>query len=188
VPEPLRFALVSRGDPISGRLWIGPAEAARPLVLVTPALGSSTDAPEVAALCRALAAAGLAAAALDLPLQGERASRKLSARLLACTHGERSDSDQRLWNAFLQQAALDLAAAAGELASRVALDLAATAGELASRAALDARQLGCIAFDPGGEAALEWAAREPRVRALRRITGNVAIGEVVAFVRERLRE
>ena len=172
MPEPLRFALVSRGDPVSGLLWIGPAEAARPLVLVTPALGSSTDAPEVAALCRALAAAGLAAAALDLPLQGERASRKLSARLLDCARREKSATDQRLWHAFLRQAALDLAAAAGELASH---------------ATLDARQLGCVAFDPGGEAALEWAAREPRMRALRRIAGNVATAEVVSFVRERLR-
>jgi dienelactone hydrolase len=171
VPEPLRFALVSRGDPVSGWLWLGPAEAARPLVLVTPALGSSTDAPGVAAVCRALAAAGLAAAALDLPLQGERADRKLSARLLDCARGEKSAADQRLWNAFLRQAALDLAAAAQELASRTALD---------------ATQLGCVAFDPGGEAALAWAAREPRVRALRRVAGDVATAEVVSFVRERL--
>jgi dienelactone hydrolase len=170
VQGPLRFALFSRGDPVGGRLWLGPG-LARPLVLVTPPLGSATDAPPVAALSAALAAAGLAAAALDLPLQGERASRKLSARLQASAGGTRSAADQRLWDAFLRQAALDLAAATRELAAR---------------REVDARQLGCVAFEPGAEAALAWAAREPRVRAVRRVAGDVATAELVAFVRERL--
>ena len=170
MPEPLRFALISRGDPVGGRLWLG-AGLARPLVLVTPPLGSATDAPAVAALCAALAAAGLAAAALDLPLQGERASRKLSARLAASASHERSTADQRLWDAFLRQAALDLAAAVRELGTR---------------REVDARRLGCVAFEPGAEAALAWAEREPRARAVRRVAGNVATAELVAFVRERL--
>jgi hypothetical protein len=170
VAGPHRFTLFSRGDRIGGRLWLG-AGLARPLVLVTPPLGSATDAPAVAALGAALAAAGLAAAALDLPLQGERASRKLSARLAASAGSARSVADQRLWDAFLRQAALDLAAAARELGTR---------------REVDARRLGCVAFEPGAEAALAWAEREPHVCAVRRVTGDVVTTELVAFVRERL--
>jgi hypothetical protein len=172
VHEPLRFEFVSRGDPVAGRLWIGPSEGPRPLVLVTPGLGSSQRTPEVEALCRALVQYGLAAASIDLPLSGERASRKLSARLLDCApRRERSAADERLWAAFVRQTACDLAAAAEMLASR---------GDLAAGC------LGCVAFEPGAEAAAQWAARDPRVRSVQRIAAGAAADEIARRLRERL--
>jgi hypothetical protein len=158
VPEPFpfeaageRFEGVSRGDHVPGRLWLGAGAGRRPLVLVAPALGAGKDASEVAALCRALASEGLAAAAIDLPLQGERASTKLSARLAACaSRAERGGRDALLWDEFVRQAALDLGAARAALARRREIEPARAA---------------CVAFEPGAAAAAAWAASEPAVGA-----------------------
>jgi hypothetical protein len=172
VREPLHFEFVSRGDPVAGRLWSGPSGSRRPLVLVAPGLGSSQRAPEVEALCAALVHAGLAAAAIDLPLAGERASRKLSARLLDCAlRRERSAADERLWAEFVRQTSSDLAAAAEALAGH--RDLAADA-------------LGLVAFEPGGEAAAGWAARDPRVRSVQRLAADAPAAEIARGLRERL--
>jgi dienelactone hydrolase len=168
-----RFEVESRGDRVPGRLWLGAGAAARPLVLVAPALGASKDAPEVEALCRALAGGGLAAAALDLALQGERASAKLSARLAACARSrERGGADRLLWDEFLRQTTHDLAAA-----------LAA----LTARREIDTRRLGCVAFEPGADAVAGWAEAEPRVLALRRVAAPPAdAADLAAELRERL--
>jgi predicted alpha/beta-hydrolase family hydrolase len=172
VHEPSRFEFVSRGDPVAGRLWSGPSGSARPLVLVAPALGSSQHAPEVEALCRALAEAGLAAAAFDLPLSGARESRKLSARLLgAARQRERDAADERLWAEFVRQTAADLAAAAAVLAARGG---AAAGG------------LGLVAFEPGAEAAARWAAGEPRVRSVQCVAADAPAAEVARRLREGL--
>jgi hypothetical protein len=172
VGEPLRFAFTSRGDPVAGRLWPGRAAGARPLVLVTPALGASQHAAEIETLCEALAEVGLPAATLDLPLQGERASRKLSQRLLAAaTAPRRSAADERLWAEFVRQASSDLAAAVAVLGAR---------RELA------AERLACVAFEPGAAAAEAWAARDPRVRVLHRLAAPGAAREVACLVRDRL--
>lgn len=169
--DPLRFEFTSRGDPVAGRLWSAASTRALPLVLVAPALGASQRAPEIEALCAALARGGLAAATIDLPLQGERASRKLSARLLACATRPRDAADERLWEEFVRQAALDLASAADALASR---------GELA------AARLGCVAFEPGAEAAARFAERDPRVLSFRRVEPGTPAAEIVRALQERL--
>jgi dienelactone hydrolase len=172
VREPLRFEFVSRGDPVAGRLWIGPSESACPLVLVAPGLGSSQRAPEVEALCRALVHAGLAAAVIDLPLAGERASRKLSARLLdGALRRERSAADERLWAEFVRQTAADLAAAAEALAGRPDLETGA---------------LGLVAFEPGAGAAAGFAASDPRVRSVQRVAAGVPAAEIARALREGL--
>jgi len=172
--EPLAFEFTSRGDPVSGRLWLGPGPRISPLVLVAPAMGSCQRAPAVEALCAALARAGLAGAAIDLPLQGDRASSKLSARLAACgarKDEERTGAEQLLWGEFLRQAALDLAAAADVLARRDDLDGA---------------RLGCVGFEPGGEAAAAFAAGDARVRVLQRVAAAGPPDPIVRLLRERL--
>jgi pimeloyl-ACP methyl ester carboxylesterase len=171
VPEPFahpprseRFEVASRGDFVPGRLWHA-AAGRPPLVLIVPALGASKDAGEVEALAAAAAAAGFTAAAIDLPLQGERASPKLSARLAA------SDAAApALWDEFLRQAALDLAAARAALLRRHALD---------------PERVACVAFASGAAAAEGWAAREPRVRLVR-ADGKAAPAELVARLRSAL--
>jgi dienelactone hydrolase len=156
VPEPVsferageRFEVVSRGDHVPGRLWRAEGAGARPLVLVVPALGAGKDASEVVALCRTLAADGWVAAAIDLPLQGERASTKLSARLAACAERDaRAGLDRLLWEEFLRQSALDLAAARDALARRDEIE---------------AERIACVAYAAGAAAAEAWAASDPRV-------------------------
>ena len=166
------FEAVSRGDFVRGLLWRGAGPSPRALVVVTPALGSGKHAPEITALCRALSGQGLLAAAIDLPLQGERASSKLSDRLVHCaTRGGLREADRLLWSEFLKQSALDLEA---------------STAQLAGREGLSPLRLGCAAFEPGAEAAAGWAAREPRVRVCLRLPPGSDPDGIAARLREQL--
>jgi dienelactone hydrolase len=160
---------VSRGDHVPGRLWLEAGSRPRPLVLVAPALGAGKDASDVAALCREIAAAGMAAAAIDLPLQGERASTKLSARLAVCAaQGARTPMDRLLWDEFLRQTALDLAAAREMLVQRREVE--------ASRSA-------CVAYEPGAAAAAAWAASDAAVAFCVRAPRDAEPAALVAQLR-----
>lgn len=163
--EPERFEVVSRGDVVPGLLWRGASASAAPLVLVVPALGAAKDAPEIAALARACATEGWSAAALDLPLHGERSSPKLSARI---ARPPQCESDRLLRAEFLRQAALDVGAARAALASRT------RAGRFA-----------CVAFEPSAEAAEGLAASDPEV-ALVTAEPGARPAEVVARLRRAL--
>jgi hypothetical protein len=180
VPEPFsfrapayeRFEVVSRGDLVPGLLWRNPARGRCPLVLIAPAVGSAKEAPEVEALCRALLAAQVSAAAIDLPLQGERASAKLSVRLAHCASGRPlGPADQLLWHEYLRQ---------------VALDLDATRAALARGDGVRPEAVGCVAFEPGGAAALAWAARAPDLRVCRAATAAADARELAAILRGQL--
>ena len=167
-----RFELVSRGDHVPGRVWWKGGAQPRAIVWIVPALGSGKDAREVDALARALVAEGFAAAAIDLPLQGERASAKLSARLAASAGADpRGDSDRVIWEGFLTQAALDLAAAHRALGR--------------SRA-LDPEALACVAFASGAAAAAAWAATEPAVRVVLRADASASAPRLVTELRDAL--
>jgi hypothetical protein len=179
VPEPFasllgseRFEVASRGDLVPGRLWqAGGASGARPLVLIVPAPGSGKDAGEVVALARAIAAEGWAAAAIDPPLQGERASAKLSARLAACAAQPPAEGvDRLLWEEFVRQ---------------TALDLGATLDALGRRGALDAARTTCVAYAPAA-AAEAWATREPRIGILLRAERGTAPEDLVRRLRQQL--
>ena len=166
------FEVVSRGDFVTGRLWLGPGAVPRPLVLITPPIGSGKDASEITMFCRALSQHGLAAAAIDLPLQGERASTKLSERLTHCaTHSELAASDRLLWNEFLRQGALDMAAAAEALARRPEILV---------------ERLACVGFEPGAEAGAGWASGDPRVRAHLVVLPGADPGPIASRLREQL--
>jgi dienelactone hydrolase len=174
VPEPAacdeRFEVVSRGDPVPGRLWLGEGPAPRPLVLLVPALGAHKDSSDVRALSRALAADGWAAAAIDLPLQGERASPKLSARLAACAAAERRrDGDRLLWDEFVRQAARDLSA---------------VRRNLALRAGIRGEAVACVAHASAAAPARAWAAQDPSVTLL--IPDRLAVAEVLGPLHEAL--
>jgi hypothetical protein len=179
VPEPFpsqrsgeRFELVSRGDIVPGRLWSSGA-GARPhaLVLIVPALETGKDASEVAALGCAVAAQGWLAAAVDLPLQGERASAKLSPRLAACAAAEpRAELDRLLWGEFLHQSALDLAAALERLRRG---------------AAAGAECVACVAYASAAAAVAAWAARAPDLVVLR-AERDAAPDALVARLRDAL--
>jgi dienelactone hydrolase len=163
--ESERFEVVSRGDVVPGLLWRGAGASAAPLVLIVPALGAAKDAPEVAALARACAAEGWCAAALDLPLHGERASAKLSARIAKPPQGE---ADRLLREEFLRQSALDLGAARAALAARAG-----------------AERFACVACEPSAWAAEAFAASDAGVSVVTAEPGAGA-AEVVARLRRAL--
>jgi hypothetical protein len=140
--------------------------------VVTAAIGSGKHAAPVATLCRALSKQGLAAAAIDLPLQGERASTKLSDRLAQCaTQRELAATDRLLWDEFLRQSALDISAATEALAKRPEILL---------------ERLACVAFEPGAEAGAGWASRDPRVRACLVVPADAAPDSIASNLREQL--
>jgi len=166
------FEAVSRGDFVTASLWLGVGTGPRPLVVVTPAIGSGRHATEIATLCQALRNEGLAAVAIDLPLQGERASTKLSDRLMHCAmQSELAATDRLLWDEFLRQSALDIAAATEALARRPEILL---------------ERLACVAFEPGGQAAAGWASRDPRVRACLVVPPDADAGQIASTLREQL--
>ena len=179
MPEPFasplaseRFEVASRGDLVPGRLWQSAGGSGpRPLVLIVPALGASKDAREVETLARSIAAEGWVAAAIDLPLQGERASAKLSARLAACAaQPPAAGGDRLLWEEFLRQ---------------TALDLGATLEALARRRAFDAERVACVAYAQAA-ATEAWAARATGVRLVLQAECDAAPEDLVGLLRPAL--
>lgn len=148
-----RFAFTSRGDTVVGRLWLPATAAPHRLVLITPGLGQAAAEPAFTSLGEALASAGVAAACFDLPLQGKRASRKLSGLLQqAATSAEPTRAEAQLYAAFTEQ---------------VAADLAAARGALGGRSDMNAGRIGCLALEPGATAAAAWAKQAGGVRVAR---------------------
>jgi hypothetical protein len=139
------FSFTSRGDTVEGRLWCPPALARHPLVLITPGVGAGAALPTLTSLGEMLQSAGVAAACFDLPLQGERASRKLSAR-----------REQAATSAEPTRAEAHLDAA---VAGQVAAEHSAARALLCRRRDLEPERLGCLALEPGAEAAAGWAER-----------------------------
>jgi hypothetical protein len=138
-----RFECASHGDLVSGRCW-WPAGAPRALALAVHELARDKDDPAVGAAAAAWGAAGIATAAIDLPLHGERHNAKLSRRALAAR--AESHPDHRLWRGLVAQAVRDLARA---------LDALATRGALAPVA--------CVAFGDAAPIATAFAQLDARV-------------------------
>ena len=179
MPEPFasplrseRFEVASRGDLVPGRWWRSAAVSGPcALVLIVPTLGAGKDAGEVEALAQAIATEGWAAAAIDLPLQGERSSAKLSARLAACAPQPPAEGAERLlWDEFLRQTALDLGATLDALGRRQPLD---------DRA----RRVRRIRTGGGGRGL---GRAEPRVRLLLRTERAAAPADLVGRLRRAL--
>ena len=150
----LAFELSSRGDRVAGELWL-PAEGRGPFALVLQQ--GAGGAREAEAAVAPWIAAGLAAASIDLPLHGARASAKLSALALAgLRSGAAADALARdLGEELARQAVLDL---------RRCLD-ALPGLSLPGLARLDARR---VAYAGAGLAAAlgpRLCAQDPRLRA-----------------------
>jgi dienelactone hydrolase len=123
----LRFEYSSAGDRVPGRLLLPAAEAGpRPLALVGHGAGGAKDAPYIDAAVGPWVRGGAAVASIDFPLHGERASAKLSERLLASLAPGADRSHEPLWLAFAGQAVLDLERALDALALHPEVDVART--------------------------------------------------------------
>lgn len=162
------FAFTSRGDPVQGRLWVPPGAGPHPLVWVVAGVGEASGQATAPALCERLASAGMIAAHFDLPLQGARASRKLSDRLVRAVRSEApTPTEARLSEAFRTQVG-------AELGTATAL--------LAARTDVDAERLACLALEPGAEAVAAWAEQAGGVHLVRgkASAADAAIAELVA--------
>jgi len=118
--RPFRFEYSSRGDRVPGLLLL-PAEARGPypLVLLQHGAGGSKESDYLDAARLPWVRRGLAVASIDAPLHGERASAKLSERLLA---GLGDPGPGSLWTDFARQTVHDLARAIDALGGHAELD------------------------------------------------------------------
>jgi dienelactone hydrolase len=160
-----RFEYTSRGDRVSGRLLL-PAERGgpRPLVLVGHGAGGSKEVPYLDAAVGPWVRGGAAVASIDFPLHGERASAKLSERLLASLAPGAGREDP-LWLDFALQAVRDL---------ERALDA------LALHPEVDAERTAYAGFSLGTILGALFCAGEPRVRAAALAIGGGGIGPAEA--------
>jgi dienelactone hydrolase len=160
----LRFEFSSRGDRVSGRLLLpGAASRPAPLVLLGHGSGGSKEAAYLDAVVGPWLARGAAAAAIDFPLHGERASAKLTAPL-ASARGV--GSVPGTFDAPLVT----------ELAGQAVSDLCRTVATLRGHPALDADRLVYVGFSMGTVLGAPFCAAEPSVRAAVFAVGGAGSG------------
>lgn len=120
-----RFEYSSRGDRVPGRLLLPPTGDGRvPAVLLQHGTGGSKDAAYLDATGGPWAQRGMAVASIDFPLHGDRASAKLSQRLLETLRnpGEMDPGTHSLLHEFVDQAVVDLRRAVSVLESFPEID------------------------------------------------------------------
>jgi dienelactone hydrolase len=159
-----RFEYASRGDRVPGRLLL-PARlgAKHPLVLLQHGAGGSKESPYLDAAAGPWVRGGAAIASIDFPLHGERASTKLSARLLAEIDAAlaRAGGISALWVEFVQQAVCDL---------RRALDA------LGAHPELETGRCAYAAFSMGTILGASFCGADPRPRAAALAIGGGGFG------------
>jgi uncharacterized protein len=120
-----RFEFASRGDRVPGRLLLPEVQGRRlPLVLLQHGAGGSKESPYLDAAAGPWVRGGAAVASIDFPLHGERASAKLSDRVLADIGAAlaRTEGVSGLWVDFVHQAVCDLRRALDALATHPELE------------------------------------------------------------------
>jgi dienelactone hydrolase len=137
----------SRGDRVTGRAILPENGGPHPLVLVQHALGGSA-AGVLEAIGTGWVESGAAVAAIDFPLHGARADRKLL-RLL-CDGRDRNP----------RRAALAL-----ELAQQAVIDLERALDALAATAWIDQERIGYVGFGLGARLGSAFCALDPRPAA-----------------------
>lgn len=161
-----RFEYTSRGDRVSGRLLLPETRGGRrPLVLVGHGAGGSKDADYLDAAVGPWVRGGAAVASIDFPLHGERASAKLSERLLTSLAPGADRGAEPLWLDFAAQAVVDL---------ERALDA------LALHPEVDAERVAYAGFSLGTILGALFCAGEARVRAAALAIGGGGVGPAEA--------
>lgn len=147
-----RIEYSSRGDRVTGRLWIPRRrDGGLALVLLQHRAASSAGDAETVAAAALLAQRGAVVAAIDLPLHGARGDAKLGTRLLRALAGERDAVPAALVEEFARQAVVDL---------ERALDALTPLPEV------DAERVGFVGFGLGAELGAAFCGLDPRVRAV----------------------
>lgn len=160
----LEFELSSLGDRVPGRLLL-PANRRGPfpLILAQHGVGGAKDADYMDAACLPWVRGGAAVASIDFPLHGERASAKLSERILGLFEAgsDLSPFAAELWISFVRQAAVDL---------RRTLDAMAELPEV------DDRRMAYAGFSLGTILGVPFCAEDPRISAAALAIGGGGIG------------
>lgn len=121
-----RFELASRGDRVPGRLLRRRTPGRAPLVLLQHGAGGAKDAPYLDAVAAPWVRKGAAVASIDFPLHGERASAKLTAKLLTALGAGRlhaGDGSEALAIELARQAVHDLRRTLDALAAHPQVDV-----------------------------------------------------------------
>jgi len=154
----LRIEFSCRGDRVPGRLLL-PASGPKPfpVILFQHGIGGCKESPYMESAAPWIRG-GVAIASIDFPLHGERASAKLSQRLIeSVPRGASADPlGELLWMEFARQAVLDLRRCAD------ALD---------TQAEIDCKRLAYAGFSLGAMVGAAFCAADPRPRA-----GALALG------------
>jgi dienelactone hydrolase len=159
----LRFELTSRGDRVPGRLLLPPqGDGPFPTILLQHGAGGSKQADYIEYTAGPWAERGAAVASIDFPLHGERASAKLSERLVG---GIRHFADGKhpggLMHEFFHQAVADL---------RRTLDA------LERLPQTDVKRLGYASFSMGTLVGATFCGVDPRPRAAAFAIGGGGVG------------
>jgi len=161
--EAERFELASRGDRVPGRLLLpAGAPGPLPLVLLQHGAGGAKDAVYLDAAAGPWVRRGAAVASIDFPLHGERASAKLSERVLGeLAPGGGGLRDTSLWR---------------ELARQAVHDLQRTLDALERHPRIDPARIGYAAFSMGTILGAPFCALDSRVRAAALAIGGGGFG------------
>jgi len=164
----LAFELSSRGDRVPGRLLL-PADRQDPfpLILAQHGAGGAKDADYMDTACLPWVRGGAAVASIDFPLHGERASPKLSERILSLFEARSglSPFDAELWIGFVRQAVIDLRR---------------TTDAMAELPEVDAGRIAYAGFSLGTILGAPFCAEEPRIKAATLAIGGGGIGPVAS--------
>jgi dienelactone hydrolase len=164
----LDFELSSRGDRVPGRLLL-PAKhpGPFPLILAQHGAGGAKDADYMDIACLPWVRGGAAVASTDFPLHGERASPKLTERILGLfeAKSDLSPFEAELWICFVRQAVSDLRR---------------TVDAMAELPQIDAGRIAYAGFSLGTILGVPFCAEEPRIKAAALAIGGGGIGPVAS--------
>ncbi len=154
-PREIPFEYSARGDRVPGRLLLPKEQGPAPLVLLAH---DASESSASAAIGDAVAALGgsAAAATIDLPLHGARASAKLSE--LAVDGLASIECGEPIGGGEVEGLVV-------ELVHQAVLDLGRALDALASRAEIDAGRVAFVGWGLGARVGARFCAVEPRVRA-----------------------
>ena len=168
VPPPSRYPdlrafqieFSSRGDRVSGRLWLPRGGGEHPLVLLQHGAGGSADSDYLTGTAGPWVMRGAAVASIDFPLHGRRGDQKMAELLDASLLGDDAGSLAPLAVEFARQAVIDL---------ERALDVLTTLD------GVDAERIAYAGFSLGAILGAAFCALDPRPRAAALALGGAGL-------------
>ena len=155
-----RIEFSSRGDRVTGRLWLPRNQAEVPLVLLQHGAGGSSESDYLEGTGGPWVERGVAVAMIDFPLHGARADQKLAARVAESFGRRGAGEPDPLVVEFARQAVFDL---------ERALDV------LGAHSAIDETRVAYVGFSLGAMIGASFCALDPRPRAAALALGGAGL-------------